>query len=304
MPLFRRFALSNRIERFRADDRNWRMDLSFIIPAYNEAERIGGSIETALGYFDRADYSAEIIVVDDGSSDATAEVVESFASDGVRLLRQPGNRGKGAAVRRGMLEAEGQNRIFSDADFSTPIEETEPALRLLEEYDVAIGSRAIDRSRIEVRQPWYRETMGKIFNLIVQAATLPGIRDTQCGFKGFRAEAAEAVFSKTRIDGFSFDVEALFVAHRLGYSIAEFPVRWINDERSTLNPVTDSIRMFGELMKIRGLHKGLRHTGPTVRPTRFGPDRIAELMAPTSAIEGEPTTESETEKSQGTSEGI
>ena len=248
------------------------MHLSFIIPAYNEEPRIGRSIERALSYFGDQSYDAEIIVVDDGSSDNTVTVVEGFADRGVRLVALGENRGKGAAVRRGMLEGVGDYRIFSDADFSTPIEETGKALGHLALYDVAAGSRAIDRSRIEVRQPWYRETMGKIFNLFVQVAALPGIADTQCGFKGFRAAAAEAVFSRTKIDGFSFDVEALFVAHRIGLSIAEFPVRWINDDRSTVNPVTDSIRMFAELLRIRSLHRNLPASVERVRPIRVVAD--------------------------------
>lgn len=232
------------------------MDLSFIIPAYNEAERIGASLEKGIAYFTGQPYTWEIVVVDDGSRDATADVVERFADRGVRLLRQPRNMGKGAAVRRGMLEAQGDIRIFSDADFSTPVEETERALEHLKTYDVAIGSRAIDRSYVKVHQPWYREMMGNIFNLFVQALAVSGIKDTQCGFKGFRAKVAEDVFGRTKIDGFSFDVEALYIARKLGYSIKEFPVHWYNDERSTLNPVTDAIRMFRELLKVRSLHRG------------------------------------------------
>lgn len=232
------------------------MDVSFIIPAYNEAERIGRSLEKALAYFADRDYTWEILVVDDGSRDATPEIVGQFADRGVRLLRQPRNMGKGAAVRRGMLEGKGECRIFSDADFSTPIEETARALEHLERFDVAIGSRAIDRSYVKVHQPWYRETMGKVFNLLVRIVAVPGIKDTQCGFKGFRAQAARDVFGRTKIDGFSFDVEALYIAGRLGYTIKEFPVEWRNDARSTLNPVTDSINMFRELLRIRALHRG------------------------------------------------
>lgn len=232
------------------------MDVSFIIPAYNEAERIGRSLEKALAYFADRDYTWEILVVDDGSRDATPEIVGQFADRGVKLLRQPRNMGKGAAVRRGMLEGKGECRIFSDADFSTPIEETGRALEHLKGFDVAIGSRAIDRSYVKVHQPWYRETMGKVFNLLVRVVAVPGIKDTQCGFKGFRAQAAQDVFRRTKIDGFSFDVEALYIAGRLGYTIKEFPVEWHNDARSTLNPVTDSINMFRELLRIRALHRG------------------------------------------------
>lgn len=129
-------------------------------------------------------------------------------------------------------------------------------LEHLKQYDVAIGSRAIDRSYVKVHQPWYREMMGNIFNLFVQVFAVSGIKDTQCGFKGFRSEVAESIFNRTKIDGFSFDVEALYIARKLGYSIKEFPVHWFNDERSTLNPVTDAIRMFRELLKIRSLHRG------------------------------------------------
>ncbi len=233
------------------------MDLSLIIPAYNEAARIGRSLQAGLDYLASVPYSWEILVVDDGSSDDTAARVEEFRDSGIRLIRLDRNRGKGAAVRRGMLEGTGERRVFTDADFSTPIEELAPMLAHLDEHDIAIGSRAVDRSRVEVHQPWYRETMGKIFNLFVQTLAVPGIKDTQCGFKGFRGDVAEDVFSRAKSDGFSFDVEALYIARRLGYSIVEFPVRWINDDRSTVNPVTDSIRMFGELMKIRRLHPDL-----------------------------------------------
>lgn len=225
------------------------MYLSFIIPAYNEGVRIGASIEKALAYFRTWDYEWEVIIVDDGSRDNTVEVVQGYVGENLRLLRQPQNLGKGAAVRRGMLEAAGEYRIFSDADFSTPITETPRALELLQQYDVAIGSRAIDRSSVKVHQPWYRETMGKMFNLMVQMVAVAGIHDTQCGFKGFRADAAQAIFSRTRIDGFSFDVEALFLARRLGFSIKEFPVEWHNDARSTLHPVYDSLGCSGNFSR-------------------------------------------------------
>src|SRR5687768_7722108 len=168
-----------------------RMHLSFIIPAYNEAERIEASLQKALAYFNERPYHSELIVVDDGSRDATCELVARYESEGTPLLRQPENRGKGAAVRRGMLEARGGYRIFSDADFSTPIHETERILEALRQEDVVIGSRAIDASFIKEHQPWYRETMGKAFNLLVQTVAVSGIHDTQCGFKGFRADAAE-----------------------------------------------------------------------------------------------------------------
>jgi len=237
------------------------MDLSFIIPAYNEAARIEASLGKALDYFSRQEYTCEVLVVDDGSRDQTPEIVRGYEGEIIRLVQQPRNMGKGAAVRRGMLEAVGASRIFSDADFSTPITETARVLQMLKEYEVVIGSRAIDTSYIKKHQPWYRESMGKIFNRIVQVVAVPGVLDTQCGFKGFRSYAAEDIFCRTKIDGFSFDVEALFLAQRLGYTIKEIPVEWYNDERSTLNPVMDSLRMFRELLRVRSLHRNLKGNG-------------------------------------------
>lgn len=231
------------------------MELSFIIPAYNESARIAKSLEQALDYFSYQNYTWEILVVDDGSRDDTAAIVRRYEGEHLRLLEQPRNMGKGAAVRRGMLEGAGEFRIFSDADFSTPIQETGAMLILLAMYDVVIGSRALDRSLVKVHQPWYRETMGKVFNLMVQALAVPGIKDTQCGFKGFRDKAANEIFSRTKIDGFSFDAEAIFLARRLGFTIKEMPVEWHNDERSTLHPIFDSLKMLRELVKIRGLHR-------------------------------------------------
>ncbi len=241
------------------------MDLSVIIPAYNEAERIEASLEKARDYFRGQAYSCEILVVDDGSRDSTSEIVRRHEGEMIRLVQQPRNMGKGAAVRRGMLEARGELRIFSDADFSTPITETARMLKYLQDYDVVIGSRAIDNSYIKEHQPWYRESMGKMFNRLVQMVAVPGIMDTQCGFKGLRAAAAEDIFRRTKIDGFSFDVEMLFLARRLEYSIKEIPVEWYNDARSTLNPVSDSLRMFSELLKIRSLHRDLNGSGTAAR---------------------------------------
>ncbi len=233
------------------------MYLSLIIPAYNEAERIGASLGRALDYLAAQPYDYEVLVIDDGSRDATADVVHRFTGDCLQLLRQPHNMGKGAAVRRGMLAAAGEHRIFSDADFSTPITELPRMLEQMREYDVVIGSRAIDASYIKEHQPWYRESMGIIFNRLVQILAVPGIQDTQCGFKGFHARAADDIFGRTKIDGFSFDVEALFLARSLGYTIKEMPVEWRNDARSTLNPISDSLKMFQELIKIRSLHRNL-----------------------------------------------
>lgn len=228
--------------------------LSFIIPAYNEETRIAHSLPKAVSYFAEQPYSTELIVVDDGSRDRTVEVARSFA--GVTVLAQPQNRGKGAAVRRGMLESAGAYRIFSDADFSTPVHETAKVLQRLEQgADVCIGSRALDETYIKVHQPWYRERMGKLFNFFVQALLFKGITDTQCGFKGLNARAAETIFRRTKIDGFGFDVEMLYLARTMNMKIDQVPVEWYNDDRTTVNPLTDASRMFFELLSIKRLHR-------------------------------------------------
>ncbi len=230
-------------------------EISIIIPAYNEEARIEQSIIKALDYLNNQSYSYEINVVDDGSKDKTAEIVRKFHRQ-VNLFLQVKNQGKGAAVRRGMLDSKGKIRIFTDADFSTPIYEVEKILKEIKAgNDICIGSRAIDRSLVKEHQPFYREFMGKTFNRIVQFLLFKGIKDTQCGLKGFTAKAAEDVFSRSKIDGFSFDVEALYLANALGYKISQVPVEWYNDQRSKVNPITDASRMFIELFKIKRLHK-------------------------------------------------
>ncbi len=231
------------------------IDVSIIIPAYNEESRIGRSLQTALDYLRSGSRSFEIIVVDDGSKDKTAEIAESIDKE-IRVLRQPRNLGKGAAVRRGMLEAVGAVRVFSDADFSTPVYELEKILPEIEKgADVCIGSRALNPSLIKKHQPFYREFMGKTFNRIIRVILFSGIKDTQCGFKGFTDKAADALFSKASIDGFGFDVEILYIARKMGLSIVETPVEWYNDLRSTVSPIKDSLKMIFEILKIRKLHK-------------------------------------------------
>lgn len=230
--------------------------ISIIIPAYNEEERICVSLEKIINYINSENINAEIIVVDDGSKDKTFEVSSIFPE--VKVVKQDKNKGKGAAVRRGMLEAKGDFRIFSDADLSTPIYELKKLIEMYEKgYDVCIGSRAVDYSMIKEHQPWYREMMGKTFNKIVQLLVVKGIKDTQCGFKGFRKEAAEKIFSIAQIDGFAFDVELVFLAGRFNFKIIEIPVEWYNDERSKVNPLTDSTKMFLEILKIRNIHRDL-----------------------------------------------
>lgn len=230
------------------------LKLSLVIPAYNEETRILSPLQEAQKYLDESNLTYEIIVVDDGSSDNTCKVItDNFPN--VRLIRQDNNKGKGAAVRRGMLEAKGEICLFSDADFSTPIYELQKVLKTIpEKAEIFVGSRALDYSMIKEHQPWHREFMGKTYNKFVQAIVLKGIKDTQCGFKAFTKEAAVNVFSSSKIDGFGFDIEALYLARKMGYTLAEVPVEWYNDERSTVSPIKDSLRMFFELFKIKRLH--------------------------------------------------
>lgn len=215
------------------------LPLSVVVPAFNEARRLPATLASVTAYLDGRGRPYELIVVDDGSRDATAEVATrtlSALGERGRLLRLPANRGKGAAVRAGVEAARGERVLMTDADLSTPIEELDALERACASgADVAIGSRALDRSLITRRQPLLREWSGRLFNLVVQLFALPGIQDSQCGFKLFRGETAHDVFGRARSDGFGFDVEVLAIAKHLGYRIAEVPVRWRNDDDSRLS---------------------------------------------------------------------
>lgn len=229
-------------------------NISIVIPAFNEETVIVNTLEKVSEYLEGRYPSYEIIVVCDGCKDNTAKLAED-ASQGnrkIRVLDRKINKGKGFSVRQGCLEAKGNYIIFTDADLSTPIDEIERLMKWLETgFDIAIGSRAFRESDIQIHQPWYRETMGKIFNLFVQAIAVRGIRDTQCGFKGFKRDAAIDVFQRQTIYGFGFDVELLFIAGRLEYKVKEFPVRWLNRAESRVNPFTHPLQMLSELVKIR-----------------------------------------------------
>lgn len=228
--------------------------LSVIIPAYNEAERLPKTLTAIDAFLSQASYSYEIIVSDDGSKDATPDVVNRMAKTirHLRLLRFDVNRGKGAAVRDGMLSAEGKYRVFTDADNSTSIDHFEKMLPFFSEgYSVVICSRAHKDSRLDPPEPWYRELPGKLGNLFwIQLLVLPGLWDTQCGFKAFTAEAAERIFRLTRISGWGFDIEALAVAKKLGYKIKEIPVHWVNDTRSHVK-ASAYLKVLLETAKIR-----------------------------------------------------
>jgi dolichyl-phosphate beta-glucosyltransferase len=225
--------------------------LSIVIPAFNEARRLPESLDRLRRWLAEASYRHEIVVVDDGSTDGTGEVARQNGGEALVLLHHRPNRGKGYAVRRGMLAATGERRLMTDADLSTPIEELPRLMAELDRgADVAIGSRAVEGARIEIHQPFYREAMGRVFNRLVQALLLPGLKDTQCGFKLFTAGAARRSFGACHLDGFSFDVEALFVARRLGLRIAEVPVVWRNDEASRVS-LGGGGAAFADLVRIR-----------------------------------------------------
>ncbi|MDW8051513.1 MAG: glycosyltransferase family 2 protein [Armatimonadota bacterium] len=228
--------------------------LSVVIPAYNEAERIERTLQRIVEYLDSRGESYEILVVSDGSTDATEALVERFAQTHpqVQLLAYQPNRGKGYAVRYGILRARGERILFSDADLATPIEELEKLEPYLERgYAIAIGSRPLRESQLIVRQPLYREMAGRAFNKLVQLLAVRGIHDTQCGFKLFTREAAHDIFSRCRFDSFSFDFEALYYAQRLGYRIAEVPIRWMHQEGSKVRLLRDGLRMLRDLIWLR-----------------------------------------------------
>jgi dolichyl-phosphate beta-glucosyltransferase len=227
-----------------------RRSISIIIPAYNEEKRLPATLERVRDYLHREEWEFwEVIVVDDGSKDATGDVARRAKA---RVLANPGNRGKGYAVRHGMLEAKGEWVLFSDADLSAPIEELDKLWNAAERENagVAIGSRAIDRSLIGVRQPRFREDIGRFFNLLMRAITGLPFHDTQCGFKLFETGAAREIFSRQRLDGFGFDVEVLYIARHLGYKCLEVPVRW-NDVAGTKVSPWLGLAAFLDPLKVR-----------------------------------------------------
>lgn len=228
--------------------------LSVVIPAYNEEKRLSSSLQELCGTVGQYYPNFEIIVVDDGSTDRTADIVMScrIRHSNVRLIRYEKNRGKGYAVRTGVLSSKGDLVLFSDADLSTPISEVEKLMGAIDGgADVAIGSRAVKDAVIVKRQPLYRVLMGKTFNKAVQLLATPGISDTQCGFKLFTRPAAMSLFRDCRIDGFGFDVEVLFLARKRGMSVCEIGVDWLNSPDSKVHPIVDSSRMLRDLVIIR-----------------------------------------------------
>ncbi len=231
---------------------------SVVIPAFNEASRIGQTVRATLDYLQEVNPKNELIVVNDGSTDATATIareVLSGAKIAVCLLENFPNRGKGAAVRTGLLVAQKAIGLFFDADLSTPLEETPKVIEPIAagKFDIAFGSRSLDRGLIGHHQPWGREQGGRVFNLLVRVATGLPFWDTQCGFKAFRLDVCRPILEAARIDGFAFDVELLYLAQRAGLRLCEIPVRWNHHEGSKVQIVRDSLRMLREVIALRCL---------------------------------------------------
>jgi dolichyl-phosphate beta-glucosyltransferase len=244
---------------------------SIVLPAYNESERIAATIEKIFAFAAQQGWQVEIIVVDDGSSDDTAEVVRRCAATrpGVRLLQNPGNRGKGYSVRHGMLQAQGEILLFSDADLSSPIAEAEKLFAAIAAgADIAIGSRWLNTQLQLRRQPLYRQLLGRAFNLALRLILGLQFEDTQCGFKAFTRSAAQAVFPLQKIERWGFDPELLYLARRLHLRVAEVPVAWAHREGTRINPLLDGMRMLGEMLQIRwhGLRGVYRATPTLSRP--------------------------------------
>ena len=239
--------------------------LTIVIPAYNEERRLPSMLEKVTSYLDQQPYAAEVLVVENGSTDRTTEIAEAYAArfPCIRVLHSP--KGKGAAVKMGMLAGQGEYLYVCDTDLAVPIEEVVKFLPpQLSDFDVAIASREAEGAR-RYGEPFYRHLMGRVYNLVAQLIAVPGIKDTQCGFKCFTRPAALAIFSAQVMGGWGFDVELLFIARRWGYRIVEVPVNWYYGKGSRINPLKDSLRMLGELWQVRrngwrGLYDAKRKT--------------------------------------------
>jgi len=232
------------------------MDITYsiVIPAYNEGTRLGPTLEKVMGYLRAQGWSAEVIVVNDGSRDNTAEVVRGFAErdSRLRLVENPGNRGKGYSVRNGMLNARGEVVLFSDADMSSPIEEMPKLLAALASgADIAIGSRWLRAELQTRRQSLHRQLFGRVFNLLLRIILGLRFKDTQCGFKAFTRRAAQTIFPLQRIERWGFDPEILFLARKFGFRVDEVPVCWGHSGDTRIHPLLDGARMFQEMLRVR-----------------------------------------------------
>jgi glycosyltransferase involved in cell wall biosynthesis len=227
---------------------------SIIIPAYNEGARLGATLDRVLAYVAEKGWDAEVLAVDDGSRDHTADLIRSYAGKDPRLhlLENPGNRGKGYSVRNGMLHAQGEVLLFSDADLSSPIEEAEKLFAALAGgADIAIGSRWLRSDLQTQRQPLYRQLFGRIFNLLLRIILGLNFKDTQCGFKAFNRKAANTIFPLQKIERWGFDPELLYLGRKFRFKIVEVPVAWAHSEGTRISPLRDGIRMFLEMLRIR-----------------------------------------------------
>jgi glycosyltransferase involved in cell wall biosynthesis len=227
---------------------------SIVIPAYNESARIRATLDRVLAHIHDRHWDAEVLVVNDGSRDNTARIVESYAAQHptLRLLQNPGNRGKGYSVRNGMAHASGEILLFSDADLSSPIEEADRLFAALETgADVAIGSRWLRAELQTQRQSLHRQLFGRIFNLVLRIILGLPYRDTQCGFKAFTRRAAQVIFPRQHIERWGFDPEILFLARKFGMKVIEVPVEWAHSEGTRIHPLRDGIRMFAEMLRVR-----------------------------------------------------
>ncbi len=249
------------------------MTYSVVIPAYNESDRIRPTLDEIIRHAQEQKWDAEILVVDDGSRDDTAEIVRAYSRDypRIQLIQNPGNRGKGFSVRNGMLHARGDICLFTDADLSSPISEAEKLFDAIQHgADIAIGSRWLRAELQTERQPLYRQAFGRIFNLLLRLVLGLHFVDTQCGFKAFRREAAQRIFSVQKVERWGFDPEILFLARRRGLRTVEVPVIWAHSEGTRLHPFRDGIRMFGDVIRIRW--NAL--TGAYANPSLTSPGRL------------------------------
>jgi len=241
-------------EIYREEERSLDPSYSIVIPAYNESARLGATLERVLTYVHSQGWDAEVIVVNDGSSDNTADIVlhRAAADPALRLIENPGNKGKGYSVRNGMLHARGRVVLFTDADLSSPIEEAPKLFAALDAgADIAIGSRWLRAETQTQRQPLYRQLFGRVFNLMLRSTLGLKFKDTQCGFKAFRHNAVQAIFPHQKIERWGFDPEVLFLARKLGFKIREVPVLWGHSGGTRIHPLVDGSRMFMEMLHIR-----------------------------------------------------
>ena len=244
---------------------------SIVVPAYNESARLGTSLEKIIAYVQKSGWQAEILIVHDGSRDNTAEIARSFERryGVVRLIENPGNRGKGYSVRNGMLHASGDKLLFTDADLSSPIEESEKLFAALDDgAEVAMGSRWLQRELQTERQPLHRQFLGRLFNFVLRMILGLKYKDTQCGFKAFTRKAGEVIFPRQQIERCGFDPEILYLARKFRLKTVEVPVGWAHDDRSKINPVVDGVKMAMELLRVRWYDISHRYEKPsyTVEP--------------------------------------